>query len=202
MRKAILYVAISLDGYLADEQGGLDWILEAGNESPEENPDNPDNPDNPETAQVAESSSYEIFYDSVDTIIMGRVTYEQITQEICPDIWMYGGKKTIVLTKTPQAALPDIEFSQREPEALLRYLKNRKGKDIWICGGATLISAMMAADLIDEYHISVVPVLLGKGIGLFSPQNLGRKLELCSCEQQGSTVDLVYRPIQGEENKL
>lgn len=194
MRKVILYVAMSLDGYLADEQGGLDWILEAGAVEQAESAEKADGETREHTP-----SRYEQFYDTVDTVVMGRVTYEQISREISPDVWMYGGKKTYVLTKTAQNPLPDIEFTQREPGELIRYLKHRKGKDIWICGGARLISAMMTANLIDEYRISLVPVVLGKGIALFSPQEQGVKLQLQDCVPENGMVDLVYRPKPGNE---
>ncbi len=181
MRKAILYVAMSLDGFLADETGGVDWIGDV----------------NPSTEEEEEGvSSYELFYDRVDTIFMGRVTYEQITQEVSPDIWMYGGKKTYVFCQNEKPSLPDIEFTQRSPVELLRYLKHRKGKDIWVCGGAKLIASMMEADLIDEFHISVVPVLLGKGTSLFSAGYQGQRLELRSSQQVNGMAELIYEKIK------
>lgn len=175
MRKAILYAAMSLDGYLADETGSVDWLEGDGSD------------------EDLVSSWYETFFDSVDCVLMGRVTYEQITTELSPDIWMYGGKQTYVFTKTPQEPLPDIEFTQRNPVELLRWLKHRKGKDIWICGGAKLIEAMMAEDLVDEFHISLVPTLLGKGIPLFPTSDISRKLTLISTEKANGMVDLIYR---------
>lgn len=180
MRKAILYAAMSLDGYLADEQGGLAWL--EGDGSGEDR-----------TAQW-----YEAFYDKVDCILMGRKTYQQITTELSPEVWMYGGKQSYVFTQQVQDPLPDITFTQRKPAELLRYLKHRKGKDIWICGGATLIEEMQREDLIDEYHLTLVPRLLGKGIPLFLPQNAGAALTLVACEQGNGMVDLIYRKREVE----
>lgn len=176
MRKLILYVATTEDGFLADAQGSVDWIPEQ-----------------------EDFSDYEAFYENVDTILMGRVTYEQITQEICPDVWLYGEKKTYVFTQSPQTPLPEIEFTQRKPQDVIRYLKNRKGKDIWLCGGARLISALMEQDLIDEYQINVMPVTLGKGIALFSSEEQRQSLNLVSSTQCKGFRSLVYtRPPKKE----
>ncbi|MFI3254859.1 MAG: dihydrofolate reductase family protein [Eubacteriales bacterium] len=172
MRKVILYVATSLDGYLAEEQGGLDWLH---GENPEEI-----------------SPWYEEFYHSIDTILMGKKTYEQIAQELSPEFWIYGDKESYVFTHENQDNLDHIQFTDKKPSELLRYLKNRKGKDIWLCGGADLIAQMMEEDLIDVVHLSLIPTLLGKGIPLF-PKNEGEKrLSLESVKNDNGIVDLVY----------
>lgn len=173
MRNVILYVTVSEDGFLADEQGGVDWIL-----PPEEEEDI--------------LSPYEAFYAGVDTIFMGRVTYEQISQEISPEIWMYGGKQTYVFTQTAQDSLPDIRFTQRSPQELLRYLKHRRGADIWLCGGATLITAMMEGDLIDEYRIHQIPVTLGKGISMPFWEERKKSLALQSTTQVGGVKTEIF----------
>ncbi len=172
MRKLILYAAMSLDGYLADPQGGLDWLC---GENPEES-----------------NQWYEEFYDSIDCILMGKRTYQQIAEELSPEFWIYGEKQTYVFTTTPQEDLPQITFTEKSPTDLLRWLKHRKGKDIWLCGGAKLIESMIAEDLVDVYHISIIPTLLGEGISLFPKGKSIQTLSLQSSKQDNGIVDLVY----------
>lgn len=174
MRKVILYAAMSLDGYLADKEGKVDWIGGDGSDL------------------EAVSNWYEEFYHSVDCILMGRRTYEQIVTELSPDCWIYGGKQTYVFTHQEQEALPEIEFTQKSPQELLRWLKHRKGKDIWLCGGGDLIGQLVEEDLIDEYHLTLIPVLLGGGIPMFPPQAEAQRLKLISSRQGNGMADLVY----------
>lgn len=172
MRKVILYAAMSLDGYLADSQGKLDWLC---GENPEES-----------------NQWYEEFYDSIDCILMGRRTYQQIAEELSPEFWIYGDKQSYVFGSTPQEDQGQITFTEKSPADLLRWLKHRKGKDIWLCGGAKLIEAMIAADLVDVYHISIIPTLLGEGISLFPQRNQQQTLHLQSSREDNGIVDLVY----------
>lgn len=177
MRNVILYTAISLDGYLADQEGTVNWI---SGENPQD-----------------DMPWYEPFYHSIDVILMGNTTYSQITTEISPDIWMYGDKKTYVFTHGDEGESKEISFTNRSPKDLIHYLKHRKGKDIWLCGGANLIAQCIAEDLVDEYHLTLIPVLLGGGLPLFPSQNgqsgVKQPLTLISQEHSGGMVDLVYR---------
>lgn len=176
MRKTILYVAMSLDGYLADQEGSVDWISGDGSSD-------------------GENQWYEAFYDSIDCIFMGKNTYHQIIHQLSPSLWLYGDKQTYVFTQETQEnqnPMPQIQFTQKKPAQLLHWLKHRKGKDIWICGGSQLISALMAENLIDEYHITLIPCLLGGGLPLFSPNHPPENLKLRSCETDDGMIDLVY----------
>lgn len=174
MRNVILYVAMSLDGYLADTNGSVSWIEGDGTGD-------------------ADMPWYEEFYNSIDTILMGRVTYEQITKEISPDIWMYGDKKTHVFTSGDEGESRDILFTNRSPSQVISWLKHRKGKDIWLCGGKQLITTCMQENLIDYYHITLIPTLLGGGTPLFSPETCNEKLQLVSCREHSGMVDLIYK---------
>ncbi len=172
MRKVILYVASSLDGYLADDEGGLDWLV---GENPEEI-----------------SPWYEEFYHGIDTILMGRRTYGQIVEELSPEFWIYGDKETYVFTHQKQENLPKITFTEQNPSDLLRYLKHRKGKDIWLCGGGDLIAQMLEENLVDVIHLSLIPTLLGSGKTLFPSGAIEKKLSLQSVRHENGIVDLVY----------
>ena len=76
--------------------------------------------------------------------------------------------------------------------ALIRHLKTQPGKNIWICGGASIVNQIMQADSIDRYHINVIPTLLGTGIRLFHNTDIERKLTLLHTQSYNGIVDLVY----------
>ena len=117
MREVILYIAMSLDGYIADKQSKVDWLTEQNPESQE--------PD-----------SYSSFLQEIDTVIMGWNTYHQIVTELSPGQWVYEGLDCYVLT---HRELPDngqTHFTCQPVTELVEERKQRPGKNIWICGGA------------------------------------------------------------------
>jgi dihydrofolate reductase len=121
MRKVILYIAMSLDGYIADKIGGVDFLVGDGSE-----------PDN--------IGSYSSFIETVDTIIMGYTTYHQIVTELSPNEWVYKRKKTYVLTSKDEKSTDEIIFTNFDIMSLLNKLKSDDGKSIWICGGASIVN--------------------------------------------------------------
>ena len=171
MRTVTLYLAVSLDGYLADKNGGVDWL--AGQE---ENPD-----------------AYESFLRQVDTIVMGWNTYRQIAEELSPERWIYEGLESYVIThRSLPASRGDIVFTDEAPCALVRRLRRRNGGKIWICGGADLARQLMEEDLIDEYDITVVPLLLGGGLRLFGQLPAPLPLKLKRFSPNGGMMELLY----------
>lgn len=86
----------------------------------------------------------------------------------------------------------DGYIADENPAELLRRLKEKPGKDIWICGGANLITQLMKEKLIDRYYITVIPTLLGKGIRLFEELESEQKLSLVKTQHYNGMVDLVY----------
>ena len=173
MRKAILFIAMSLDGYIADPDGKVDWL--DGEEDQEEGMD-----------------SYSEFVKGIDTIFMGWNTYHQIVTELSPAEWIYGDFMTYVITHHKRKSENQICLYNRDPADLLTKLKKEEGKDIWFCEGANLAKQLMSADLIDRYHISVIPTLLGKGIRLFGELPRERKLALKSVQRQQGITELIY----------
>ena len=101
MRKVILYIAMSLDGYIADSGGGVGWLSEYGGS--------------------AGDDGYQEFAAEVDTVVMGMNTYRQITTELSPGEWPYGGMRCFVMTHSPAAA-PQGEavFTDQPPSELVR----------------------------------------------------------------------------------
>lgn len=175
MRKIILFIAMSLDGYIADSQGGVEWLKGQGNDS--ENVD-----------------TYSEFVKDIDTILMGRNTYNQIVTCLSPTEWIYNDFTTYVLTHDNHkgCSTDKIKFTNKDPVKLLEELKANNGKNIWICGGANLVNQLICAEMIDKYYISVVPTLLGKGIRLFGEFEKEQKLYLKRTESDNGIVGLLY----------
>lgn len=190
-RKVILYIAQSLDGYIAKENGDVDWLVGEGKE------------------EVLDCG-YDEFLSGIDTVIMGRKTYEQVINELSPKVWPYEGKNSYVFTKSKideEALLEeslrdksddiifvneefgklysktktyneDIKFVNENVVKFIEEIKKEKGEDIWLIGGCEFIDNLMKKDLIDEYIITTIPVILGKGIPLFKEGNPEIKLKL------------------------
>lgn len=173
MRKVILFIAMSLDGYIADKRGQVDWLR-----GQDENADNLD--------------TYSVFVKDIDTVIMGWNTYHQIVTELSPDQWIYEDLKTYVITHRQIASTEKIIFTQENPCNLIKNLQKEKGKDIWICGGANVIHPLIETRMIDLYHISVIPVILGDGIRLFPPMEGDILLRLKRSQTYNGIMDLVY----------
>lgn len=173
MRKVILYIAMSLDGYIADPKGGVEWL--GGQDAASE-----------------DMGSYPEFIQTVDTVIMGWKTYHQVTTELSPDQWVYSGMKSYIITHQKLAATEDIEYTEQPLEELIADLKKQEGKHIWICGGASIVGQLIEENLIDRYHITVIPTLLGDGIRLFEKSHKELKLKLIGTQSYNGMTDLIY----------
>lgn len=172
MRKVILYIAISVDEYIADAAGSVDWL---GGVAPDYQGD----------------YGYGEFAASVDTVVMGGRTYRQVVGELSPEQWAYEGMTTYVVTHQMLPDQAEIKFINEPAAALIRRLKQQPGRDIWICGGAEIVGQLLEADLIDEYQLSIMPVILGGGIRLFSE---GRRhlLRLRSSREENGVLTCIY----------
>jgi dihydrofolate reductase len=145
MRKVILFIATSLDGYIASKDGSVDWLF---------------------TDRDYGTTS---FMKSIDTILMGRKTYEQAVEF---GLGFYKGKKIFVFTKSKKIKATDgVEIINDNAVSFTQKLIRKKGKNIWLMGGGELASSFQKKNLIDEYNLFVHPVILGEGISLFSDIN-------------------------------
>lgn len=172
-RKVILYLGVSLDGYLADADGGVDWleVYHPGG---------------------AEDDGYRAFFEGVDTILMGMKTYLQIVTELSPNNWPYRKKKSVVFTHRKMHSTEFVEFVSGDAADFVSQLRKQQGKDIWVCGGAELVSQLIQADAIDVYDITILPVLLGSGIPLFRQGNPLTELRLEQLKACGSSIRAIY----------
>ena len=145
-----VFIATSLDGFIARKDGNLDW-LDAANE----------------TVPAGEDCGYREFMQSVDALVMGRKTFEKV---LSFGEWPYGNTAVTVLSRNPISfanSLPDaVKHSSEDPKTLCNRLANEGVKHIYVDGGIT-IQRFLSEGLVDEILITVIPVLLGEGIPLF-----------------------------------
>ena len=173
MRKITLFIAMSLDGYIADHNGGVAWLNGRGNDS--ENID-----------------AYSEFVKEIDTVIMGWNTYHQIAAELSVNDWPYEEFTTYVFTHKNETSSEKIRFTRESPVSLIKQLKGKDGKGIWICGGAQTAQQLIEQNMIDESYISVIPTILGGGIRLFETAGQGIKLKLSKTRTYNGITELVY----------
>lgn len=173
MRKISLFIAMSLDGYIADSNGNVDWLK--GHDD--------DNSD---------MDTYSDFVKEIDTIIMGWNTYHQIVTELSPNQWVYEDFTTFVITHKEHMSSEKIQFVNTNPVDLIEKLRMEEGKGIWICGGANVAQQLIKKDFIDCYHITVIPILLGSGIRLFESAENQIELKLTAAQSCHGMVELVY----------
>lgn len=174
MGKTTLYVAASLDGVIATEDGGVSW-LEADESNLEEEG----------------AGSYAAFFASVDCLVMGSKTYEQI---LSFGAWPYDEKPTYVLTSRELARAHEaVEFYSGDVEPLARSLRDEHAH-VWLVGGAPTAQAFLQADGVDVIRLTIIPILLGRGIRLFEDLERRRSLDLVgSTSFENGMVELHYR---------
>ena len=173
MKKISLFIAMSLDGYIADSKGSVEWLTGQGNDD--------DNID-----------AYSEFVKDIDIVVMGWNTYHQIVTELSPDEWVYQDFTTYVVTHNSKESSDKIHFVNESPVELIKRLREENGKGIWICGGANLIQQLVGEDIIDCYYITVIPTILGSGIRLFEKADHEIKLRLLKTQSYNSMTDLIY----------
>lgn len=172
-RKVILYISISVDGFISDKLGGVSWI-------------------NGQNESYESDYGYENFIKNIDTVILGYNTYRQVSEELSPKEWTYKDLKSYVFTKKNIKNTEDIKFVSEDITSFIKQLKNKNGKDIWICGGANIVNQLVKSNLIDEYHITTIPVILGSGIRLFQDDNINIKLKLKESKVENGIITNIY----------
>lgn len=141
-RKLVLYIASSLDGFIARPDGGVEWLPTGGEED----------------------YGYAQFLSTVDTVIMGRRTYEQM---LTFGPFPYGEKQCFVFSRHREGSDGNVEFVGRDIGPFMAELRSRSGKDLWLVGGADLAGVFFRERAVDEVALTIVPHLLGDGIALF-----------------------------------
>ena len=170
MSKVILYIATSLDGYIADADGGVSWLDDFDGDT-----------------------GYEEFLNSIGSLIMGATTYEQILSFGVG--WPYKGKKSYVMTHRELEIHPDgdIEFIDGDIKAVVKRAKDdAEDKDVWLVGGANLVTSFINQNAIDELMIFVIPKLLNEGIPLFNEILSKQSLKLKESKAYDNGIVLLH----------
>jgi dihydrofolate reductase len=165
--KVSVYIATSLDGFIARQDGSLDW-LPGAEEQPESG---------------AEDYGYQSFIESVDALVMGRITFETV---LSFGSWPYGEKPVFVLSTTleslPKNLPHNLKLKSGSVTEIYIDLKTAGFQHIYLDGGAT-IQKFLHAGLVDELIITIIPVLIGDGISLFGRLTKDVTLELLQCRR-------------------
>jgi dihydrofolate reductase len=160
-RKVIVYIATSADGYIAKPNDDLSFLSIVQKEG--------------------EDYGYARFIDTVDTVILGRKTYDWVLTQV--QEFPHADKETFVITRTARPALGKTVFYTGKLNDLILGLKTKEGSTIFIDGGAEIVNELLRDHLIDEFILSIIPILVGQGIKLFKDGRPEQKLELISSKQ-------------------
>ena len=184
MRKIIVYIATSADGFIARKDGAVDWL------------------DRPRTAGDYGMGK---FYKSIDTILWGRKTYDMVLRfqkegKDSPD--NYGGIKNYAFSRRPpRKTAPGFEFVKEPIKKFAKRLRSQKGKDIFMMGGAGIIASFLDYGGIDEFIIHVIPTFIGEGIPLIAPRHRTVPLKLVSIKKFSDGVVRLHYEVQREKAK-
>lgn len=179
MTKIILYIATSQDGFIADKNGGVDWLP------------------HPQTENESDEFGYKALIDKISSIIMGSTSYKQI---LGFGAWAWPDKKTYVFTSQPLSThQTNLFFVQDEIKDFTQYLKESSpNQNIWLLGGAKLAESFAKEKLIDECIITVIPKTLGEGIKLSIPYKDFTLTHTKSCSE--GMVQQFYVRKENHEN--
>ena len=167
MRKVVYGGAISFDGYLAREDGSVDWLL-----------------DSPGSTELLKD-----LWPRFDAMLMGRKTYE-VALKMSPGRdagSVFGNMRALVFSRTLEPASRDgYEIVGDDAAEFVRSMKSEDGKDIMLMGGGELANSLLNAGLVDEIGLNVQPILLGSGVPTFLKMPKQITLEMKECRQLGS----------------
>lgn len=176
-RRIILDLAVTLDGYIEGKNGEIDWCI------------------------MDPEMEFDKFLNEIDTIFYGRKSYDlwgQFRPETADEaeremMDLVHSKEKIVFSRTKKGTDTKATFINDNIPAEVAKLKNQPGKDIWLYGGASLITTFMQLGLIDEFRLSVHPVILGEGKPLFMDIKQRVNLKLVNTRTYSSgVVQLIY----------
>lgn len=161
MSKCSVFIATSLDGFIAREDGGIDWLPTPDTDS-----------------EGGEDYGYNDFIKTIDAMVMGRNTYELV---LTFDEWYYGDMPVFVLTnrgvEIPERLNKTVSQMSGKPQEIVEELAEKGYHNLYVDGGKT-IQGFLNAGLIDDMTITTIPVLIGTGIPLFGPTNQDIQLKL------------------------
>ena len=172
LRKVKYFVANSLDGFIAREDGSVDWLF------------------------MDQDYVMAEFFASVDTAIMGRKTFEKM-QELAPDSTVSPTLRHFVFSHTlPAGSRGAFTVVNEDVATWLQSFRQHAGKDIWLVGGGETVQALLRAGCVDELGLTIHPRLLGAGVPLFPAPYPEIELELLCCEQYATGLVRVFYGVK------
>ncbi|MFJ8268736.1 dihydrofolate reductase family protein [Peribacillus asahii] len=169
-RKLVLFIAASLDGYIAAKDESLDWLYKVEGEG---------------------DNGYSEFYETIDTVLMGRRTYDWILKNVTGD-FPYKDKECYVFSRSVTEDHVEVKFVKDNIVGFTNKLKQQQGKNLWIVGGEELLRSFLKEKLIDELILTVAPTLIGTGISLFKEGNFHLELSLKGIKRFNQFVEIHY----------
>lgn len=178
MRKVKYRAAMSLDGFIADVNGEVEWLHRF------------------HAKHGRKDYGMSEFFRSIDTTLMGRRTHDFA---LSLGRKSYPGMEVFVFTRTkPPGKRDGVEYLSTPPAELIASVRKKPGKDIWLCGGGDLAAHLLKDKLIDEISVAVIPILLGDGIPLFQKSYSMADLQLINCTPwETGVVVLTYAANTG-----
>jgi len=170
-RRLILYIATSLDGYIATEDDSLEWLFKTEGEG---------------------DNGYSDFYNTIDTILIGRRTYDWIMKEESGN-FPYKNKECYIFSKSKSGKEENVEFINQDLVSFTNKIKRLDGGNIWLVGGGSLLQAFIKERLVDELIITIAPTLIGNGIPLFKNNDFEMELELMNIRKFNQFVEIHYK---------
>lgn len=168
-RKVVLFIAVSVDGYIARENDSLDWLYKT---------------------DFGDGYGFADFIEPVDAILMGRKTYDQIPKKSNEVI--YGGRKCYVFSRSVNGAFSNIEYVNDDIACFTKKLLEQRGGTIWVVGGGEMLNPLLQTRLVDEIILQIAPTTLGKGISLFQGEGVEQELSLVGVRRFNQLAELHY----------
>ncbi|MGM0790021.1 MAG: dihydrofolate reductase family protein [Bacillota bacterium] len=169
-RNIVLFIAQSLDGYIATKEDSLEWLFKVEGEG---------------------DNGYSEFYEEIDTIIMGKRTYDWI-MKYEKGQFPYKNKECYVFSRSQLEDTADVKFVNEDIVNFANSLKKEEGKNIWVVGGGELLHTFLKEKLLDELFITIAPSIIGDGIPLFKSGNYELDLKLKGTRTFNQFVEIHY----------
>ena len=176
MRRVKLFVAMSLDGFIAGPNEEIDWLF------------------------TDQDYGLSKFYKSVDTVLIGRKTYDFMLRHGKKS---YKGKENYVFSRSQKVSdSPDVKYVSQGPAKFVRQIRQSKGKDIWLVGGGELFAYLLNRGQVDDIILAVHPTVLGKGIALFPQRSNPVKLKLVTHRNFDTGLVVLHYRVHSKAAKL
>ncbi|WP_153723168.1 dihydrofolate reductase family protein [Sporosarcina cascadiensis] len=169
-RKLVLFIAQSLDGYIATKDDSLDWLFKVEGEG---------------------DNGYSKFFETVDTVLMGKRTYDWVMEQEKGQ-FPYSNKDSYVFSRSSIKDTKDVTFVNGDIVDFTNNLKKEDGKDIWIVGGGDILYTFIKEKLVDDLIVTVAPIIIGEGIPLFKAGDYQLDLSLRGTRTFNQFVELHY----------